>query len=78
MNGNEAAEHAFAVCALLQERELTEVEAFAVVATALANLLTIIPQKPLTPAQLDAALAQLNESVRQQVAAVQQAMATTK
>jgi len=56
MTGQQAAEHAFAVCALLQERELTEVEAFAVISTALANLLTIIPEKPLTSAQLDAAL----------------------
>jgi hypothetical protein len=74
MTGQQAAEHAFAVCALLQERELTEVEAFAVISTALANLLTIIPEKPLTSAQLDAALEQLNQSVRQQVAAVQAAM----
>jgi hypothetical protein len=78
MTGNEAAEHAFAVCAMLQERELTEVEAFAVVATALANLLTIIPKKPLTPDQLEAALAQLCDSVRQQVAAVQQATAAVR
>jgi hypothetical protein len=74
MTGQQAAEHAFAVCALLEERELTEVEAFAVISTALANLLTIIPEKPLTAAQLDAALEQLNQSVRQQVAAVQAAM----
>jgi hypothetical protein len=74
MTGQQAAEHAFAVCALLEERELTEVEAFAVISTALANLLTIIPEKPLTAAQLDAALEQLNHSVRQQVAAVQAAM----
>jgi hypothetical protein len=74
MNGREAAEHAFAVCELLQQRDLTEVEAFAVIATALANLLTIIPEKPLTPDQLEAALAHLSESVREQVAAVQAAM----
>ena len=74
MNGQQAAEHAFAVCELLQERQLTEVEAFAVIATALANLLSIIPDKPLTPDQLEAALVQLNDSVRQQVQAVQAAM----
>jgi len=74
MNGNQAAEHAFAVCALLEERQLTEVEALGVVAVALANLLSIIPDTPLTDAQLEAALVQVNDTVRRQVQAVREAL----
>jgi hypothetical protein len=74
MNGQQAAEHAFAVCAFLEERQLTDVEAFAVLALALGNVLAVVPEKPLTPEQLEASITNLNETVRQHVLLVQQHM----
>ncbi len=75
MNGQQAAEHAFAVCAFLQERELTEVEALTVLAMALGNVLAVVPDKPLTADQLAEALRNVNEAVGAQVTLVQQHMA---
>jgi len=74
MNGQQAAEHAFAVCEFLNERQLTEAEAFAVLAMALGNVLAVVPDKPLTAEQLDQSLAHLSETVRGQVVLVQQQM----
>lgn len=76
MNGTEAAEHAYAVCSFLEERQLTDAEAFGVLALALGNVLAIVPQKPLSPEQLEASLTHLTNTVREQVHLVQQAMAS--
>lgn len=78
MNGTEAAEHAFAVCAFLEERQLTDAEAFGVLGLALGNVLAIVPAKPLTPEQLEASLQHLTTMVRTQVQLVQAAMQMPK